>query len=176
MILSIFRQKRPPIAEKLHASLVEASRKPVFYASLGVPDTVEGRFEMISLHMFLYMNRVRTTQNPALRELTQEVLDWGFLEFDRAIRDLGVSDTRVPKKMKKLAAHFYGRVQALEPLLSANDVGGLSATLGRIVYSDETAPGAIRLAQYTLSARDHLETLAEESLLQGVISFPEPVA
>ena len=176
MILSIFRRKRPPIAERTHAAIVAAARHPVFHAVHGVPDTIEGRFEMVVLHTFLYMDRTRASADPTMKDLTQEVVDFGFFEFDRAMRDLGVSDTRVPKKMKALAAHFYGRVTSYDPVLVAGDEAGLAAAIGRVVFADEAAPGARALARHALATRAHLATVSDSILLAGDVTFPEPTA
>lgn len=165
MILSIFRPKRPPIAEMTHAVITEAARDPSLFTDLAVPDTVEGRFEMVVLFAILYVERA--DRDPALAELVQEVVDWTFLEFDRALRDLGVSDTRVPKKMKGLAEAFYGRVAAYKPALAAGDRAALSQALRRIVYADADTAPADRLAARVLEAKAALDRTPREDLLAG---------
>jgi cytochrome b pre-mRNA-processing protein 3 len=174
MVFGLFRTKRPPIADKLHAEIVAAARRPVFYADLGVPDTVDGRFELLCVHLFLYLRR--TKAEPGLAELTQEVLDRTFADLDRNLREAGVGDLSVPKKMKRLAGMFYGRVALYAPLVEAGDIDGLGEALTRTVYAEATAtPDAVRrLAHYIVEAGHTLATQPVERLLSGDVAFATP--
>jgi cytochrome b pre-mRNA-processing protein 3 len=100
-----------------------AARAPVFYESMGVPDTVLGRFEMISIHLILYLRRTGKAGD-ASRALAQDIVDAFFEDVDHSIRELGIGDMGVPKRMKKLARMFYGRVQSYGQAVDAGDQAG----------------------------------------------------
>jgi cytochrome b pre-mRNA-processing protein 3 len=172
MIFGWFRRKRAPIPELLHAELIAAARRPVFFAELGVPDTVDGRFEMLSLHLFLFLRRGRA--EPALAELTQEVLDRTFADLDRNLREAGVSDLTVPKKMKQLAGQFYARVSLYATPLEAGDAEALAAALRRTALADSPEGDANRLAHYVIRAGAVLAAQPAGELLAGTIAFVEP--
>jgi hypothetical protein len=108
------------IVDALYEQIVAAARQPRFYAEWGVPDTPLGRFEMLSLHMFLFLHRARAG-NEALSAIAQECVDAFFTDIDHSLRELGIGDMGVPKRMKKLARMFYGRAQSYTEALEAND-------------------------------------------------------
>lgn len=172
MIFGWFARKRAPISEMLHAELVAAARRPVFYAELGVPDTVDGRFEMLCLHLFLFLRRGRT--EPALEELAQEVLDRTFADLDRNLREAGVGDLSVPKKMKRLAGRFYARVNLYAPPLDAGDAEAIATALRRTALTDNPDGDAPRLAHYIIRAGAGLAAQPADRLLAGTIAFPHP--
>src|SRR5262245_54639907 len=103
------RAAKEKVTASLYDQIVAAARQPAFYAVGGVPDTPLGRYEMISLQLFLVLHRLRGEVG-AIREIAQELTDRFFAELDHSIRELGVGDLSVPKRMKKLARMFYGRV------------------------------------------------------------------
>ena len=100
------------ITDALYEQIVAAARQPVFYADWNVPDTPLGRFEMLSLHMFLVLHRLRGEAGVA-REVAQDLTDAFFADVEHSIRELGIGDLGVPKRMKKLARMFYGRAACL---------------------------------------------------------------
>ena len=119
---------RRATAATLYTALVEQARQPVFYARWGVPDSRDGRLELVTLHAILLMRRLREEGTPG-RELAQAVLDRMFQDLDRHLREWGVGDPSVGKRMKELAQSFLGRVAALEPLLAGGDHDGLADVL-----------------------------------------------
>src|SRR5690606_20273166 len=113
-----------------------------------VPDTPLGRFEMLSLHMFLFQHRVRG-ETGAMREIAQILTDDFFAEVEHSLRDLGIGDMGVPKRMKKLARMFYGRTAAYADALERKDAPALAQALARNVRPDSPAwPQAESLAHY----------------------------
>eukprot|EP01035_Chromulina_nebulosa_P062182 gene62182-85033_t len=99
------------IVERQWAILTSCARTPAFYADMDVPDTVMGRFEMLTIVLVLFFRR--TAKSPRSgQELAQEIIDAFFEDVDHSIRELGVGDTSVPKRMKKLASMFYGRLES----------------------------------------------------------------
>ncbi|WP_026479854.1 ubiquinol-cytochrome C chaperone family protein [Ahrensia sp. 13_GOM-1096m] len=178
MIMSLFRPKKQNpneiIVSKLYAHIIEAGRQPVLYAEWGVPDTPIGRYEAIGLHMILFLFRTRST-SPALEELSQDVLDEFFLELDHSVRELGVGDAGVPKRMKKLGKMFYGRMGPYWKALDDNNIDALKDALVRNITPDSKEQLASEaLAQYMITSAAHLAKIDEDQLLRGEINFPQP--
>lgn len=162
----------PSIVDALYDRIVAAARQPAFYARWEVPDTPLGRFEMMALHMFLLLHRLRGAEG-APRDIAQQLTDDFFREVDHSIRELGVGDMGVPKRMKKLAGMFYGRVGAYQAALDAGDGAGLAAVLARNVRPGvETWPQARDLARYVIGARDALAGQALAEICAGRVAFP----
>ena len=113
MIVSLFRRTthhtNRMITDRVFEQIVAAARQPVLYARWGMPDTPLGRYESLGLHMILLLHRTRQA-GPELEGLTQDIVDEFFKDIDHSIRELGVGDAGVPKRMKKLARMFYGRI------------------------------------------------------------------
>ena len=154
-------------------AIVAAARNPVLYAEWGVPDTPLGRYESVGLHMILFLHRTRGAESP-LDEFAQDVLDEFFKDVDHSIRELGVGDPSVPKRMKKLARMFYGRAAAYGDALDAGDVEALAAAMQRNIRPDvENWQGARPLADYAVEAAGALDAQPVEKLIAAEISFPD---
>lgn len=125
------RRQREEMVDALYAKAVAQARLPVFYAEREVPDTVDGRFDLLVLHVFLLLHRLGADGKP-MRRVTQALFDLMFADMDRSLREMGVSDMRVGKKVKEMARSFYGRVDAYEPALG--DAGLLEEALARNLY------------------------------------------
>ncbi|MFL5082886.1 MAG: ubiquinol-cytochrome C chaperone family protein, partial [Microvirga sp.] len=116
-IFSHFRRNpRAALIAALHRRIAEAARDPALYARLGVADTVEGRFACLTLHVVLVLRHLRRLPAPA-REVAQELVDFVFRQLDASLRELGVGDMGVPKRMKKLAHAFYSRAAVYDAVL-----------------------------------------------------------
>lgn len=160
------------VVDALYGQIVAAARQPALYARWNVPDTPLGRYEMMALHLFLLLHRLKPEAGP-VREVAQELTDEFFKEVEHSIRELGVGDMGVPKRMKKLARMFYGRVGAYDAALEGNDADALAAALARNVRPEDTSwPQAVDLAAYVIAARDDLAAQPCESFLAGRLSFP----
>jgi cytochrome b pre-mRNA-processing protein 3 len=169
------RNANRAITEALYAQIVAAARQTVFYSDWNVPDTPLGRFEMLSLHMFLFQHRLRG-QGGAAQDVAQVLIDEFFLDVDHSLRELGIGDVGVPKRMKKLARMFYGRTAAYDDALERNDHDGLTAALARNVRPDSGAwPEAALLASYVADVRDRLAAQPSESIVAGTVAFPSPM-
>lgn len=172
MFQRLFRRERAnrAIVDGLYDSIVAAARQPEFYSEFSVPDTPLGRFEMISLHLALALRRLRNDEGA---EIAQEIVDKFFLEVDHSLRELGIGDTSVPKRARKLAKMFYGRIQAYDPAIETGDSGELAAALGRNVRPDlENWTGAPAVATYALKAAQSITAQPLDSILAGAIEFP----
>lgn len=157
-------------AEALHAAVVARARDTEFYEILGVPDTIEGRFEMLCVHAFLVLRRLKQ-DGAAGTPLGQSMVDTLFLDLDRAMREMGVSDISVGKRMKTLGQAFYGRLEAYERAMGQADE--LEAAVARNVFADgQCVPGAAdRLATYMEASAKDLAAQGLESVRNGVLRF-----
>lgn len=165
------QENRPAL--DLYDRIVSQAREPHFFAVLGVPDTLDGRFESIALHMFLVMNRLKG-QGEQAAILSQALFDRMFADMDRGLRETGVGDMSVGKHVRRMAEGFLGRVQAYEAGLAGR--APLAEALRRNLYGTvEPEPGCIAaMAAYIGKQAAHLaaEPLAE--LLAGRVSFLAP--
>jgi cytochrome b pre-mRNA-processing protein 3 len=171
-----WRRRRAP-ADDLYGAIVARARLPVFYQGLGVPDTLEGRFTMLSLHLFAVLHRL-TGHGPqapeTARALAQELADRFTADMDTVLRELGVSDLRVPKKVRGLAASSAALMQAYEEALAKGE-GALADAIAGALPLDESAAKAAsgRLAPYVMTVVRHLEGQSPEDLYEGRLTFPD---
>jgi cytochrome b pre-mRNA-processing protein 3 len=162
-------------AHLLYRALVEQARQPDFYLVGGVPDTVEGRFEMISLHVYLVLRRLRHTEAPG-SQLSQYLFDAMFDDIDRNLREMGTGDLGVGRKVKGLANIFYGRVRAFDQALDGAGAETLEETLSRSVFAGVEPPQdrVAALANYMRRADHESRSWALEQLLTGRADFGPP--
>jgi cytochrome b pre-mRNA-processing protein 3 len=167
---------RRDVAEQLYRDLVNQARMPVFYRELGVPDTPEGRFEMVGLHAALLVRRLRAAGTPG-RALAQELFDVMFADMDESLRHLGIGQLSVGKQIKRLAGHFYARLRALDRALATVPAAPLAPMLRTNVYHGGTAPGAGQLdalVGYVVAAERGLREQTIENLLAGQARWLAP--
>ncbi len=164
------RRARPVAA--LYAGLVEQARRPAFYARLGAPDTLEGRFEVYALHLALLVLRLRR-EGAAGEALAQAVFDRFVRGLDDGLREAGVGDTGVPRRMKTLGQALYGRLHGLAEAFEAlPDAAPLQALVARTMLAEaEGEPGP--LAAYVARAHEALDAQSGERLLAGDVEWPE---
>ena len=146
---------RRPTAEMIYARAVDQARRPEFYADLGVPDRIDARFELYTLHVLLLALRLREEGQAGI-DAAQDLFDTYVRALDHALRELGVGDLSIAKKMRKLGESLYGRMAAYEGPLRADDVDGLAEALARNVFEDATSPAARDLADYAVRSRASL--------------------
>ncbi|WP_375458461.1 ubiquinol-cytochrome C chaperone family protein [uncultured Enterovirga sp.] len=158
------RATRRRLIEALHHAVVAQSRSPALYGPGLLPDTVEGRFESLTLHVLLLMRRMRTLPPPA-SDVAQELVDAVFAHLEIALRESGIGDMGVPKRMKKLARAFYDRTLKYEAALEAGDAAALSEELARRLGLDPADMSAV--AGYCLDAERRLAPCDVESILNG---------
>ena len=159
MIFKLFRRS-PALdaAFEAYRAIVAQSRQEKFYADWGVPDTVTGRFDMISLHLALVLRRLKGEARA--KEFGQALVDLFFRDMDRSLRELGVTDLGVPNKVKKMGNVFYGLVGVLGEALDSGDAARVETVLVKNVYGDNN-PHAATLAAYLV---DEASRLAAESV------------
>lgn len=174
-LASLFRRNRyRPQAHAAYTSIVEQARAPDFFLRLEVPDTLDGRFEMIALHMFLVLNRLKA-EHAATEEFAQALFDAMFADLDRGLREMGATDMGVGKRVKEMATGFYGRIAAYEKGLEGGDQI-LSEALKRNLYGTvQPSPQAIaRMTRYIRAQAANLARQPVESFFGDAIKF-EPV-
>ncbi|HEX7007778.1 MAG TPA: ubiquinol-cytochrome C chaperone family protein [Alphaproteobacteria bacterium] len=165
-------------AHALYLALVGQAREPGFYGVWGVPDSLDGRFDMIVLHAFLVMRRLKTA-GTAGAALAQALFDVMFSDMDQNLRELGVSDLAVGRRVKVMARGFYGRVKAYEEGLARTDDDVLAAALRRNLFADaQPGPDQVAaMAGYVRAAAAALDVQATDELLAGrPPRFPAPPA
>lgn len=159
--------------KRLYLEAVAQARTPVFYRRYGVADTADGRFELYSLHVILLLHRLKNQGEPAA-ETAQGLFDAYVKSLDDAMREAGVGDLSVGKKMRKLGAMFLGRVKAFDAALEAlPERAELDRVVARTVYED-AQPGEVPpLADYVAAAVERLAAEPVATLLEGRAVWPE---
>jgi cytochrome b pre-mRNA-processing protein 3 len=170
--------KRSPRADTirtLYGVIVAHARRPAFYADYGVADTPAGRFDMILLHLILFVRRLRVEPAP-IRALGQGVFDLFCRDMDHSLREMGIGDLAVPKHMRRVAEAFYGRAAAYDQAIDGGDEEQLAAVLARNIFPESAASSACvrRLARYVRGAIGELGRQDAEIFTQARISFPDP--
>ncbi|MEO8683932.1 MAG: ubiquinol-cytochrome C chaperone family protein [Devosia sp.] len=171
MILSLFRKTTAP--EPVYAvyrAIVAQSRQPRFYADWSVPDTVTGRFDMISLHLALLFRRLRH-DDAGGKDFSQAVFDLFFKDMDRSLREMGAGDLAVPKKIQKMGNIFFGLLAALNDAMDRKDVLDLEAVLSRNVFDGASGPHIRALAEYLLAEDSRLSAQSAATITGGAIAF-----
>lgn len=168
----LFRPRPAQTAGRaLYAAVVAQAREPLLYSDCGAPDTVEGRFELYSLHVVLLLDRLRR-QGAVASEVSQVLFDTYVRSLDDALREMGVGDLSVGKKMRKLGEAFYGRVKSYEAAFEVlPDETALQALLVRTVFDDADPAGALRLSAYILAQKAALAAAPLETLLAGTVPW-----
>ncbi|MBP7817744.1 MAG: ubiquinol-cytochrome C reductase [Phenylobacterium sp.] len=173
MLLDRLFRPRPALTagRALYAAVVDQSRTPALYEVYAAPDTVEGRFEIYTLHVFLLLDRLKR-QGPQASDTAQALFDTYVSSLDDALREMGVGDLSVGKKMRKLGEAFYGRVKSYETAfesLPGTDV--LNALLVRTVYAEADAGTAPQLVDYVVAQRAALAEQPLDRLLAGDVAW-----
>jgi len=175
MILSFRRKAMPDTIGTLYGAIVAQARRPAFYGpDYGVPDTVDGRLDLLILHVALFFRRAREG-GEAMRECGQAVFDRFCQDMDHGLREIGISDTALAKKMRKIGEAFYGRAAAYEAALAEGDDAALVEALGRNVFGSHMNAGAARLASYVRAAVRELATQDMPAFAAGAVRFPDPM-
>jgi cytochrome b pre-mRNA-processing protein 3 len=155
----------------IYGMIVTQAREPSFYRDLGVPDTVNGRFDLLILHLWMVLRRLRALEGGA--DLAQALFDHFCDDMDANLREMGVGDLTVPKRMQAFGEAFYGRASAYDVALSA---GGepLAQALCKNILSGERLADARRLALYAEAAIATLARQDEATLRNASWKFPLP--
>ena len=170
--MQFFRRTRwRDSAETLYDIIVDQSRKPEFYVHCGVPDTVDGRFDMIVLHAFVVLRRLKEGHRDAAQALLEVIFD----DMDRSLREMGAGDLGVSRRVKTMAKALYGRIAAYEEALDG-DGAALAEALRRNLYGT-VVPGpecVETMVAYVHAETASVERQSPESIATGSLSFGPP--
>ena len=173
MVFRLFRRSaNRDLIDRLRGEIVAAARDPVLFTEYGIEDSLDGRFEALALHAALVLRHLNRGQPPA-PEMAQDLTDAIFLSFDATLREMGVGDTGVPKRMKTIAEAFLGRATAYDRALDGG-MPQLAAALARNVYDGRGNPA--RLARYVEAASQALANASLAAYMTGPVPFPRPSA
>jgi cytochrome b pre-mRNA-processing protein 3 len=167
---------RRDVADRLYRDLVKHARMPAFYRDLGVPDTPEGRFEIVALHVALVVRRLRAAGAPG-SALGQELFELMFADMDESLRHIGIGELSVGKHITRLAGYFYARLAALDEVLGGSPGAPLATMLRTNVYHGGAAPSPDQvdvLVSYLLAAEAALRAQPTEHLLAGRVAWAPP--
>jgi len=185
MILDVFRRSDyNRNIQGLYGAIVAQARLPAFYTHYGVPDSVEGRFELIVLHLVLVLRRLgadraaASPRGPSLgpdSSVGQRLFDVFCRDLDDNLREMGVGDLAVPRKMRQFGEAFYGRQAAYGAALGVADPQELEKALARnILGKADAGETAAPLARYARAAAAQLDAQREDALIAGKAAFPGP--
>ena len=176
-LLALLRRKpleRPGFA--LYTAAVAAARDPWFFGdAVGVPDTLDGRFDLVGMHAGVLIRRLHRDPDPRGAEAAQAVFDAMFADMDMSLREMGVGDMSVGKRVRRMWEAFHGRARAYEAALDAGDRAALEAAVARNVLragTDAPPPGASALADRAERMAAALAAQPLAALLRGEVSFP----
>jgi cytochrome b pre-mRNA-processing protein 3 len=163
-------------ASDIYGAIVTQARHPDFYSRLGVPDTPVGRYEMVVVHLFLVLERLRTDRREA-DDLARALIETFVADMDDSVREMGTGDVAVGKKVRRAAAGFYERSRDYRAGLEAPDRQELARALARHAYAHESADASgEELASYVREATAVLMRHDMAGADAGPIAFPAPVA
>jgi cytochrome b pre-mRNA-processing protein 3 len=174
MIFGIFQRRRNNRnIQTLYGAIVAQARLPCFYTLYEVADSVEGRFELIVLHLVLLLRRLGTVD----QAMEQPLFDAFCRDLDDNLREMGVGDLAVPREMRRFGEAFYGRQAVYSEAFAAGDPRELEKALARNIFDlTDIDDRAMRLARYTRAAASHLDGETQDRLLAGQALFPGPEA
>ena len=170
------RDARQHTISTLYGTIVAQARLPCFYREYGVPDTLNGRFDLLVLHLTMILDRL--AQDSELRDLGQALFDRFCQDMDHNLREMGVGDLSVPKEMQRIGEAFYGRAQAYRAALAAPGETPLIEALKRNVYGagPPTLAAPARLAAYVREAVRDVNSQQSADISAGKLRLPDPKA
>jgi len=168
------RKSETSAARRLYDSAVAQGRQPTLYAQMGAPDTAEGRYEILTLHVILLIDRLKG-DGPVAARLRQGVFDVYLSDLDAALREMGVGDLAVGKRMRKLGETFYGRARAHDDAFEVlPDLAKVRDVVARTILHGVGALDPTQLAAYTARVRECLAATETVALLAGRATWPTP--
>jgi cytochrome b pre-mRNA-processing protein 3 len=158
-------------AGEIYGAIVAQARRPAFYAELGVPDTPSGRYEMVVIHLFLVLERLRAVADAA-SPLPRLMVEAFIADMDDSLREMGTGDLAVPRKVRRAATGLYERSMAYKAALGHGDMDALTAVLKEHVFGDVAAPRARALADYISAASAAMSATDADLVMDGKFAFP----
>ncbi|MBT5913271.1 MAG: ubiquinol-cytochrome C chaperone [Rhodospirillaceae bacterium] len=157
--------------EKIYNIVVSQSRRPELFAEFSVADTLDGRFDLLSLHMCLIFKRLKLEDN-SHKQFSQLLFDFMFQDMDRSLREIGVGDLSVGKRVKEMGRAFLGRLEVYEAVIKVNDISLEGALIRNVYRSDPLlSQNASKLAHYVRRVDAKLADIPIELLIRGEFTF-----
>jgi cytochrome b pre-mRNA-processing protein 3 len=189
MVFGLWKRRKDMTPYAFYQSVMDQARQPIFFEAWGVPDTLGGRFDMLIAHAILVFRRLKRVEGERAEEAasrSQAFSDLMFKDLDRALRDTGVSDRNVPKRLKTLATAYLGRGKAFGEALDAGDEDALAQAIernaGGIVFGADKATAPEAAEAYGLDARSFaiylqaadaaLAGQSDDAVLSGTLDWP----
>ena len=159
-------------AEKLYAAAIEVARRPIFYEQFGVQDTVDGRFDSLSLVVILIMRKLRNCKADG-KEISQQLFDSMFADMDLSLREMGAGDIGVSKRVRTMAEAFLGRLEAYVTALDYDDRTAMAAALQRNLFRNnaDVDPLGNGTVDYVFALASEITNLDLEDLLLGNLNL-----
>jgi len=166
--------RKEPQADQFYGAIVAQARLPIFYQGFGVPDSLEGRYVMLSLHLFAVLRRLKEAGTAEATHMAQNLADRFSSDMETVLRELGVGDLSVPKKLRALVASGAGQLQSFERALRGGE-GALQSAIAAALPGDDDATKAAsaELTPYVLRMVQHLENSPIGGICAGRVSFPK---
>jgi len=172
MFANLFKKSSTSqVPQQIYGSLMAQARSEFLFTNFGVPDTVMGRFDMLAMHVYLIARRLRAESGEIYETLNQDVFDLFVGDVERALRELGIGDTTVPKRKKKMVRSFYGQIEDFDHHIAAKDVKKLAEAVKKRYLDGEDAGDSKALAEYMLSVEEKLASQPDSDLLAGKITL-----
>ena len=169
-------RRKAPHAEKLYGAIVAQARLPIFYQQFGVPDSLEGRFLMLSLHLFAVLHRLKDA-GPDAAPMAQDLADLFTADMETVLRELGVGDLSVPKKVRKLIATGAGQFEDFERALGQGEGAFAAAIAAALPDKDgiDAKAASAQLTPYVLQMIQSLEAQSIQTIRAGALGFPQKI-
>ena len=161
--------------DKVYGIVVDQSRKPTFYAELSIPDNIDGRFDVLGLHMFFIFSRLKNEEKIAA-DFSQSLFDTMFVDMDQSLREMGVGDLSVGKRVKDMGKALLGRIEAYDKAFSA-EYSDIEATIVRNIYRGDLPHlhQVRRLIKYSKGTIENLALIPKEEILHANFSFTQAI-
>lgn len=169
------RKRRKEVSEKLFGAVVTQSRRREFYMEYGVPDTLDGRYDMLVVHVALLM--IRLQQEPDGKKLCQSLFDRFFRDMERSLREIGVGDLSVPRHMKRMMRGFNGRAERYRMAFRDSSPEMLEEAVRKNIYGDDAATdseAAQKMVRYIVRTFSYLQSQDGGALSSGNARFLHP--
>jgi cytochrome b pre-mRNA-processing protein 3 len=159
--------------EAIYGMIVTQAREPAFYQELGVPDTVNGRFDLLLAHLWMVLRQLRGLAGGT--EVSQGLFDHFCNDMDANLREMGVGDLAVPKRMQAFGEAFYGRSAAYD-LAHTDSKEALAQAFCKNILGGKDIDNARRLATYAEATITRLDQVEDAALLAAAWTFPSPLS
>lgn len=173
-MISLFskRKNRTSVPEQIYGIVVAQARDERFFTDFGIEDTVMGRFDVLALHVFLFSRRMKEEGGKTAIDLSQEVFDLFVADVDRALRQIGIGDTSVPKRKKKMVRSFYGQIEDFDRAMDDGDAQLLKEKVRTRYFSTDEKGYSGLLVEYMLETSAKLSELTLNVFTTGQFEWP----